>query len=549
MKRRVLLAGAVGGTLSSTWLTGCGGGSDDMAVAATPAPSPAPAPAGSSAAAVVVTIGADDAATAIQAALDQVKAAGRRSAPLQIQSSGAFTLSKGIVLDPYYHDVDFMGATVTYAPTSGAAITVQGETQDVPTQLVGGVSNLNLLGPTTGDAKGLLYLGTRRATRTSSANRKITTKGFDTAIEFGDFGYLTHFHDLVIDGFITYGLRQLPGTDSGENISVHGGVISNGLGTAIVAEDDTVEIFLYGVSIDYNVRVLDIRTAGGNVEMHGGHIEVEGGVAVADQIKITGNGSSFKMFGGYWVVNVLRGEGPYAYPYIVNVATENSSIVLDAVRLVNHRNTADVWAVGPGRVVTTNCILFNVSLMPYVVHAPSSQMQDGGFERDGIADFWYVAQDQANGYSGRTNGGAMTLARDTTRARTGSACLRMQRGVVGNGFVQIGGVAIAVESLRNRAIAAHCYGLSDLAVLPNISFYWAALRGQDSNGRPVWATKTLYSTNFYKDPLAADSWRPIAISNGAVVPPWATHLVLEFDLSASQPGGSLWIDDFTFHAW
>jgi hypothetical protein len=549
MKRRELLIGTIGSTLGSAWLSACGGGGNGGGGGGDGGNAVTPIPGQPKAQAVVVTVGSDDAAKTIQTVLDQVKASGRRSTPIQIDSAGAFTLASGITLDPYFHDVDFMGAVVTYTSTSGAAITVQGTTPSAPTQLIGGVNNINLRGPVAGTATGILFTGTVAGTRTSCANSQITTEGFDVAIDFGDFGYLTHFHDLAINGFGSIGLRQRGGGDSGENISVHGGVITNGQGTAIVAEDDTVEIFLYGVSLDYNVRVIDIKVAGGNVELHGGHIEYNGGTAVADQIKVTGNGSSFKMFGGYWTVNTLKGDGPYSFAYTVNVATENSYVVLDKVRLVNHANTADLWATGPGRVITKDCILFSVSMMPHVIHVPSSELQDGSFERSDIADFWYVANDQAAAYSGRYNGGAMTVALDSSRARSGSRSLKMQRGAVGTGFSQTGGLAIPVTHLRNRFIVANCFGLSDMAGRTRLSVLWGALRGMDVNARPVWESRVAYAANFFAETLTPDKWHQLAITNGLPVPPWATHLILEFDITDGEAGRSLWIDDVTFNAW
>jgi hypothetical protein len=551
MKRRALLVGTLGGPMATVpmlWLAGCGGGDDNAAAPVSEAPGSA---ADDPSAALVVDVRASpDAADAIQAALDAAKASRRRSAPIAIESNGAITLSKGIVLDPYYADVDFMGAAVTYAPTTGAAITVRGTvTTDSATQLVGGVSNLNLIGPTTGDAKGILLTGNAARTRTSSTHKKVTVQGFHTAVQFADYGYLTHFHDLVIEGFASIGLHQLKGEDAGENISVHGGAIANGQGTAIVTEDDTAEIFLYGVSLDYNARVVELRTAGGNVEMHGGHIEFEGGRAGADQIKVVGNGSSFKMFGGFWTVNVLAGDGPYAYPYLVNVETRNAYVQLEGVRLVNHRNRANVWAVGEGRVITNNSILFDTPVMPTVIHAGSSEMQDGSFERSTIADFWYVTQDQAQAFEGRHFGGSLRIALDATRGRTGASSLKMQRGAVGAGFRQACGLALPVTHLRGRRAAINGFAQSDMSAAVRLSFYWAGLIDLDANDRPVWGRTEIYAQNFFNQPIGAQEWTALAISDGVPVPSWATHGLLEFDLSDGQGGQALWLDDFTFGAW
>ncbi len=554
--RRRWLRGGLGGAatamLGGLGLVGCGGGGGD---AGSGAPGEDAAQATATPEAEGFTVVANlraaitDAAPQLQSLLDQVRATGRRSTSIKVESDGVITLNAGIVIDPYFHDVDFMGAVVNYTPTTGVAITVMGTVGNAFTQLVGGVSNINLRGPSTGTACGILIRGQGVSSRSSSVNRNVTTSGFDIAIDFGDYAYLTHFHNLVIDAFGSIGLRQGAGADAAENITLFGGCISNGRGTAIVAEDDTAELLLYGVSLDYNARVLDIRGAGGNIELHGGHIEYQGGEALPDQVRVYGNGSNFKMIGGYWVVNTNLGNGPYAYPNVVNVVSPNSIVMLDKVRLVNHRNTADTWAVGEGRVITKDCVLFENSLMPYVIHAKSSEMRDGSFERNAIADFWYVARDQAGGYSSRYNGGVMSLSLDGGVARTGQRSLRMQRGVVGAGFGQVGGLAIPVDHLHNQHVAANCFARSDTGVPTQVSFYWGALRALDVNQRPVWDTLNTYAARFFNGTIGANGWTQIGITNSAVVPPWATHLVLEFDISAGAPSTSLWIDDVTFNAW
>ncbi len=548
LSRRRLLQGGVGGAVSAALgcLTGCGGGSDAASTSLEPA-----SQAGESFT-FEVSRKADavDAAQQIQNMLDTFKAGGigRRSTLIRIDSGGVLTLNAGVVLDPFFHNVDFMGAEVRYTPTTGVAITVLGTVGNAFTQLIGGVSNINLVGPRVGTAVGILFKGEGVSSRTSSVNQNITTSGFDVAIDFGDFAYLTHFHNLVIDRFGRAGMRQAAGVDAAENITVFGGSISNGAGTAIVTEDDTAELLLYGVSLDYNVRAVDVAGAGGNVELHGGHIEYQGGGASADQIRVVGNGSNFKMFGGYWVVNTNFGVGPYTYPHVVNVVSPNSFVMLDKVRLVNHRNVADVWAVGEGRVITDDCILFENSLMPYTIHAKSSELQDGSFERNSIADFWYLARDQSNGYSSRYNGGVMSMALDNSVARTGSQSLRMQRGVVGVGFGQVGALAIAVSHLRSRRVVANAFARSDMQAPTAVSISWGSLRNLDAQTRPVWDSLQPFASRFFSGVLGA-SWTQIGITNGAMVPPWATHMVVEFDLTAGGPSTSVWVDDVTFNAW
>lgn len=555
LSRRRLLQGGLGSAatavLGSLALSACGGGGDSADDGPSPGTNAVSAlPRDGEVLLVEINPTNVDAAQQIQTVLDQIKATYRRSTSIRIESQGVLNLRTGIVIDPYFHNVDFAGTVVNYLPTDGVAITVAGTVGNAFTQLVGGVSNLNLRGPTTGTATGLLLRGEGPSSRSSCVVNNVTTFGFDIGVDFGRYGYLTHFHNLVIDGFGSAGLRQSAGDDAGENITVFGGSISNGRGTAVVTQDDSAELLLYGVSLDYNGRVLDIQAPGGNVELHGGHIEYQGGTAAADQVVVSGNGSVFKMFGGYWVVNINEGVGPYTYPNVVNVVSPNSLVILDKVRLVNHRNVADVWALGQGRVVTEDCVLYENSLMPYVIHANSNELQDGGFDRGTIADFWYVARDQSNGYRGRYNSDFMSLWLDNEAPRSGVRSLRMQRGAVGSMFAQVGALAIPVAHLHNRRVVANCFARSDTGVVTAVSMSWGSLRNLDVNARPVWDTLAPYAMRLFTGVLPADRWTQIALSNGgAVVPMSATHLVVEFDISPGGANTSLWIDDFSFAAW
>jgi hypothetical protein len=504
---------------------------------------------------IVVNVGTGDSGPRIQAVLDRVKAAGRRSTPIMIVSSGVVTLDTGIIVDPWFHDVDFDGATVTYTPTTGVAITIQGTTSNAFTQIVGGVQNLNLRGQVTGTSTGILFTGSAVATRTSASLRKVTTYGFDIGIDFFNYGYLTHFHDVIIDGSTTNGLRQRIGEDAGENISWHGGAISNGAGVAILAQDDTTEIKLYGVSIDYNVRCFDIQN--GRVEMHGGHIEFNGGTAVNDQIKCAGQ-SSFRMFGGYWVVNTIGGAGPYAYSHLVNVVDTNSQVIFYKTHFVNHRNTSDQWAVGNGQV-TTDLITFNVPLMPYRFFAGNNLLIDGGGEQTTPRDFWYVYADATGAGASRMVGASgMAVTTDAAPsgggARTGARSFRLRKGNVGTSTAQTFAIIIPVTGLAGRRMCANLWAQSDSASgLHQMSLLWGALRNQDAIERPVWAREDAFATNFFSAAIPAATspanWTQVAINNGGlIVPRWATHLQLRIDLTLTTALSSVWIDDFTVEA-
>jgi hypothetical protein len=493
---------------------------------------------------IYITVEGSKAATDLQAALDAVKLLARRSARVKVISEGSITLVSGITIDPYYHNVDFGGAVVTYTPTTGVAITVQGTAVSAYTQLVGGVSNINLSGPLTGTSTGILYTGVGVAgIRTSSANYNVTTNGFYIGVDFYDYAYLTHFYGLVINGFTGIGLRQRVGADAGETIGIHGGCISNGTGVAIQTIDDTSEILLYGVSLDYNTTVLDIQS--GRVVMHDGHIEFNGGTAVNDQIKIDNQGS-FTMIGGCFVVNTSAGAGPYAYSYMVNVVNANSYAMFDNVLMTNHRNTDDLWATGPGTVKCVNTRYYSVTTMPYAMHSNNNLLADGAGENTIGQDFWYIQYDQNGTYPSRMVGGSgLAITRDTGTKRSGASSVRLRRGPVGATYVQACSIAIPVSGFGGRRMHANLWAYSDMGAATYMSLLWCSLQKLDASDRPVWYRESAYATNFYNSEIPA-AWTKIGINNGTmIVPRWATHLQLKFDLSAGASSASVWVDDFS----
>jgi hypothetical protein len=376
----------------------------------------------------------------------------------------------------------------------------------------------------------------------------ITIDGFAESIAFDDYAYLTHFYGVVVNGFRKYGLNQRTGAnDAGENISWHGGVISNGAGdegTAIICTDDSSEIGLYGVSLDYNLKVARIEN--GRVHMSGGHIEFNGASVTEDQFYIS-NQSHWTMDGVYWVVNTSAGVGPYTFSRLINVVDTNSTFTADKCRFSNHRNTADLWATGNGKVQVTNPSLFNVSQMPYRFYLNNNVLSDGGFEQTTVQDLWYVTS--AGGtYSTRlskTDGTVVATATD--QFRTGTRSLKFTRPAQAPGYACGLRIAIPVSQHQGKLMICNFWARSNFGANTVMSFYQCLLSSQDAVQVPTYSRRTAYAAPFQSTNIPADWTTQVGVQNGSSfrVAPWATHIEIEFDCSAGASATSLWLDDFT----
>ncbi len=215
---------------------------------------------------IAIDVSSGDPATLLQAALNQSKANGRRSTRVRVISNGAFALNAGILVDPYYHDVDFMGAVVTYIPTTGTAITVQGTTVNAFSQGVGGIKNINLIGASgvSDSTRGIYFVGSAAETRTSSMNENISIYGFNVGLELKDYAFITHFRNLTITNFRNFGFIQSAGSDAGENVTITNGVIANGIGVGLYTQGVS-ELYTYGLSIDYNGKAVETTEARGQL--------------------------------------------------------------------------------------------------------------------------------------------------------------------------------------------------------------------------------------------------------------------------------------------
>ncbi|MES2887175.1 MAG: hypothetical protein V4739_04100, partial [Pseudomonadota bacterium] len=356
-----------------------------------------------------------------------------------------------MVVDPWYCTLDFGGAEVHYLPTDGVAITQLSHRANAFTQLVGGVNNINLRTPPGGTAVALELKGTAPQTRTSTRSRGITAQGFDVGLRMSDYAYLTWINGFIADGCET-GVLWLAGADAGENVNLVEGAISNG-GLALDIRGQAACLNLSsGFSIDYNQKAVKISGSGARVMMDQCHIELPGATCLPGQIVVDGNGSLFLHRDGEFLLsdrfNGGNLAGPYGFSHMVEVLHPNCLVKMPDTRLHNHRNLADTWAIGPGRVWTDG-VTYADALMPRRAHHSQAEM--------GVLT-GYVFQEQAP---------------NTLQVATAANRVTITRGQVGAAFVQSGCASMPIAHLRNRRLSLAPRLASDMGVAYRMSAHWS----------------------------------------------------------------------------
>ncbi len=466
-----------------------------------------------------------DQADLIQRHLDLCKARDTRGQRIEIEAAcDAVRLEKGLVIDPWYCSLDFGGAEVHYLPDDGVAITQLSHKANAFTQLCGGVSNINLRTVPGGNAVGLELKGTAPETRTSTNMEKVTIQGFNTGLQMSDYAYLTWFDGLIIDGCATQ-VRWLPGVDAGENVNIVKGIISNG-GLALDMSGQSSCLNLAHVSIDYNQKVAKVTGSGARVMMNQCHIEMPGGSCLPGQIVVDGNSSMFMMRDGEFLISDrYQGgnlPGPYGFSHMIEVLGVNCSAEFIGTRLHNHRNVADTWAIGPGRIVVEGGPTYGDSLMPRRSHHSQCAMAllSGS-----------VWQEQAN---------------NTLQVVAANNRVTGTRGQVGAGFVQVMCVAIPVIHLRGRRITVAPKLSSDMGTNFRFSEWWS-----DVPVRTPGAQMAKFNAWTGSTPWVNGVATPTVVTTppDLRVPYWASYLLLEVDLSGGAAGKRVTVEDVEIGAW
>lgn len=319
--------------------------------------------------------------------------------------------------------------------------------------------------------------------------------------------------------------------------------------TAVLLEDDTSQLTLVGVSLDYCSKFADVRH--GCLTLLGCHLERHSGYS-STPLEVSGESSIIHMVGGD-IVFIQNGTDalPYNFPALVNLVGANSRATFQDVKMSGVKNVPDVLATGSGKLCIERLGGYSTIAVPNTLHGVGGSMTllaDGDFEQTAVEDHWYIAADQSGTYTSQLVSGSLTLAKSTDRFHSGTKSLKITRGNVGSGYVLAAGLHVPLPRGRvggrlfGKLFCGKQAGAGDLIVRA----YWTRqAAGSTTNMRPNYVTKrALGAGQTITNISDTDVSTAIVIGNGqTVVPTWADGLVIEFDVSYSAANLSFYLDD------
>lgn len=375
--------------------------------------------------------------------------------------------------------------------------------------------------------------------------RNIHITSFDTGIKCEDQAYLAFLYNVGIAD-CNIGFHQASGSDSGENIGWLGGCIGNS-GTAILLEDDTSELFCYGLSIDYCNKWAEVKS--GALNLHGCHLERHSGY-LNTPILVSGDGTTFVMHGGsLGLVEQSGFPSPYGFPSIIDLNGSSTRGVFRDVRMTNLRNASEQFATGTGHCVMDGLAVFSTASLPRQVGPVTGSANlatDGGVTQTSVGDAWYVSACQSNSYTSRLASGAHSIAISTERAYSGTQSIKLARGNVGSGYVGVLALTIPLPNKPgSRLLGAMRVGRTEAGVPVKVNVSFARVNRQDPTiqGKMVFTRETTpIITDVSADTVGVGTF--VEIGNGqTTIPTWADVLVIKFDMTYNNANSAVYVDD------
>jgi hypothetical protein len=520
-------------------------------------------------------------ASEIQAAIDLAVLTGVKV--VKLSPSHNFTYDGMITLNPFYVELDGQGATI-FADDIGVNEKVITVDYDPP--VAGGYRNLyadvrpitNLAivnkvalyrypGSTlVSGSVGIYINGSDSVAGCRPVFRNVMVSGFETLIDGKDRWYLSKFYDCTFHNF-NIAVRQQAGTDAGENISYYGCTWTQG-NLAFHLLDGSSEHFLFGCSVDYTNQLVVGQGSPNRLHLSQCHVEPRGVSVGGDPtstsillgngsdpraavsgrdsfIDIDGNGSYFRMAGGWFDPNNTGGNGPYSYSNLVNLRSKSSLAVFDGVAMDNMWNTNNCFWTGLG-----NCIVENTQIKndPSGANMPSritdqargNLLREGQFTTGSFPDLWYISTDTAT-VTNRLTGTNINITRPS-----GQNVMRLTKVASGAGRI-----SCLVPIRKNCKISMFGEVLrpssGNAAGDLFAELRWVNMQGLDSNGVPILGnpdgvtartsvqlTNTTGAWTSFELKVTESTGTPGTMDD--VAPSWATHVRVVINSQALGAG-------------
>lgn len=330
--------------------------------------------------------------------------------------------------------------------------------------------------------------------------------------------------------------------NTGERISFSCCVFSNS-DILIKGENPHGAFHFSQCSFDYpTVKFFEI--SGIQIFLTDCHIEANGDVFTGPLITLEGNGATFVMRGGKLI---LLGNNP-SYPNIMDIQAQSDrskggGALFDGVFIFNVRPTSGVFASGNGYIGMKNWFSYDVSENFTFLSLNNNCLADGSFNSNLLVDNWFISADSSP-ITSRIKGTNLSLGISTEESQSPTQSLEIKKLTFGGQPAKIA-LALPVSNNDVRYSSSFYYKKSNLNVGTGkvyVDMKWAIVEN-NKEGIPFIKYSSSPLSSSILELSNVDNWINVQHSPKVRKPSWATHIILDFNLSELTTGNTFYIDD------
>lgn len=458
-----------------------------------------------------------------------------------------FPITKGYILDVNRHTITGNRSRLDSSgcPIGTIAITWMGSksgTQFQPWNVFSGVELYGGVSAVTQQV-GMLFMGTNSSKKGPSHVHlsNFVVRGYLEGIKLGDQSYCLTFNGFHL-GNNRIGFSAPAGIEnSGERISFVNGTFFNSP-TFMDVRHQTAEIILVNCSLDYFTEQAMVIVSA-KVSLYGCHVEFDIDNTTLPVFDVSGSSGSINMYGGQLKAGTTDPAAALTRTVIENNGAWRAGSVFRDVM------THNLWMVTSGSFAggTGLTRVENESNYGGATRSNESMggavnlLADGSFEEDSFVDDWFILSDASTPTVRKMSAGD-NLNGTISDAYNNDSGKSLRIGKTASSG-QPAAIALAVPMQKFATPHVTFSEKHPMSGSGNVYITFEAAIMRYDSGVPKASKREVFG-----GAMAIDLGEPSNLWNAKYMiaqyrmPPWATHLLIVFNMGSTSSGSSIYID-------
>ncbi|WP_374988868.1 hypothetical protein Q5794_06055 [Priestia megaterium] len=274
------------------------------------------------------------------------------------------------------------------------------------------------------------------------------------------------------------------------------------------------------------------------------HIEGDGNSFTTPLFTLEGNGTTLVMRGGKLM---LLGNTP-SYPNVINIQAQSDRSIgggalFDGVFMFNIKPTTGIFASGNGYITMKNWFSYDNSENFAFLSLQNNLLADGSFNNGSLVDNWFISADSSP-IVNRNKATNLSLGISAEDSQSSTQSLEVKKLTFGGQIAKIG-LAVPTSNNDVRYSSSFYYKKANANIGAGkvyVDMKWAIVEN-NKDGVPFIKYSSSPLSSSVLDLSNVNNWVNVRSSPKVRKPSWATHIILDFNLSELTAGNTFYIDD------